>query len=151
MSLTGHGQHGLARNAIDERNVLSSRYVHSPYQRDTHSHLVGTTFTHWIADHNVLWRTPLTEDAVKTSIQYYSLLHSAQQGYLGWAYLFVGCLAIAAAGGRMLKGLTMGEGGEVLFDGGSLGALTMTRDRETLTSRSVAGGYHSQSSYGRIP
>lgn len=66
----------------------------------------------------------MTEDAINTSIQYYSLLHSAQTGYLGWAYLFVGGLAIAAAGGRMRKGLTTGQGGEVLFDGGSLGGLT---------------------------
>lgn len=84
----------------------------------------GTTFTHWIADHNVLWRSPLTTDALDQSITYYSLLSSAPAG-LGWVYVAVGIIAIASTGGRIVKGFS-GENGEVLFDGGSLSERSLT-------------------------
>jgi hypothetical protein len=79
----------------------------------------GTTFTHWIADHNVLWRTPITEEALLTSISYYSLLSSAPHG-LGWAYIVVGMVALLSTAGRAFKVLGTGRG-EVVFDGGSVG------------------------------
>ena len=82
------------------------------------SSLSGTTFTHWIADHNVLWRSPLTKDALEQSIYYYSLLSNAPTG-LGWVYIAAGVLALASAGGRMMKDWK-GRHGEVIFDGGSL-------------------------------
>ncbi|RSH94342.1 hypothetical protein EHS25_004145 [Saitozyma podzolica] len=62
--------------------------------------LLGTTFTHWIADHNVLWRTPLTSEALESSIKYYSILSNSPTG-LGWVYI---------AGNR----------GEIVFDGASV-------------------------------
>ncbi|KAK8861293.1 hypothetical protein IAR55_002112 [Kwoniella newhampshirensis] len=80
--------------------------------------LLGTTFTHWIADHNVLWRNPVTSDALATSVRYYSYLSSAPRG-LGWVYCSIGLVAILSVCGRGIKGYK-GNGGEVLFDGGSL-------------------------------
>ncbi|WVW79678.1 hypothetical protein I302_101647 [Kwoniella bestiolae CBS 10118] len=80
--------------------------------------LLGTTFTHWIADHNVLWRSPVTPDALNTSINYYSFLSNAPNG-MGWVYIAVGLVALISAGGRAVKGY-QGQGGEVLFDGGSI-------------------------------
>ncbi|ODN76962.1 hypothetical protein L202_05526 [Cryptococcus amylolentus CBS 6039] len=82
------------------------------------SFLLGTTFTHWIADHNVLWKTPVTEEAIHKSITYYSLLSSSSRG-LGWAYILVGIILVLSIGGRSYKGYHR-KGGEVLFDGGSL-------------------------------
>ncbi|KAK6906882.1 hypothetical protein I203_100869 [Kwoniella mangroviensis CBS 8507] len=80
--------------------------------------LLGTTFTHWIADHNVLWRSPVTPDALVTSIKYYSYISNAPNG-MGWFYIAVGIVALLSAGGRAVKGY-QGQGGEVLFDGGSI-------------------------------
>ncbi|WWC59909.1 uncharacterized protein I303_102471 [Kwoniella dejecticola CBS 10117] len=80
--------------------------------------LLGTTFTHWIADHNVLWRSPVTPDALVTSIKYYSYLSNAPNG-MGWVYIAVGLVALLSASGRAVKGYR-GQGGEVLFDGGSI-------------------------------
>ncbi|WWC87579.1 uncharacterized protein L201_002469 [Kwoniella dendrophila CBS 6074] len=80
--------------------------------------LLGTTFTHWIADHNVLWRSPVTPDALVTSIKYYSYLSDAPEG-LGWVYIAIGIVALLSTGGRAVKGYR-GQGGEVLFDGGSI-------------------------------
>ncbi|TXT10998.1 hypothetical protein VHUM_01749 [Vanrija humicola] len=80
--------------------------------------LLGTTFTHWIADHNVLWRSPVTPAALEQSIRYYSLLGHGPDG-LGWVYIAVGVAALVAAGGKLVSGWR-GKGGEVLFDGASL-------------------------------
>jgi hypothetical protein len=80
---------------------------------------VGTTFTHWIADHNVLWRTPLTSEALESSIKYYSILSNSPTG-LGWVYIAVGGVAMASATGRLIKGLR-GNRGEIVFDGASVG------------------------------
>jgi hypothetical protein len=85
----------------------------------------GTTFTHWIADHNTLWRSPLTAEALVTSIRYYSVLNAAPNG-IGWAYVLMGVIALASAGGSLVKGYK-GRGGEVLFDGGSVGELAFMR------------------------
>ncbi|GMK54398.1 hypothetical protein CspeluHIS016_0109840 [Cutaneotrichosporon spelunceum] len=80
--------------------------------------LLGTTFTHWIADHNVLWRSPLTPAALETSIRYYALVGSGVSA-LGWVYLGVGAASILAAATRLVTGWR-GQSGEVLFDGASL-------------------------------
>ncbi|RXK35668.1 hypothetical protein M231_07041 [Tremella mesenterica] len=90
--------------------------------------LLGTTFTHWIADHNVLWRFPLTSEAILESITYYSLL-SAAPPWMGWVYVGVGASALLSSGGRGVKGWR-GMNGEMLFDGGSvvlLAAITYTQ------------------------
>ncbi|WVN90363.1 uncharacterized protein L203_105599 [Cryptococcus depauperatus CBS 7841] len=67
------------------------------------SFLLGTTFSHWIADHNVLWKTPITKEAINQSIEYYSLLDSAPVG-MGWAYIVVGSVLLLSIGGRSVKG-----------------------------------------------
>lgn len=95
---------------------LSPYLVYCPANLYTHP---GTTFTHWIADHNVLWKSPVTTEAINHSIEYYSLLSSAPSG-LGWVYIAVGLLLMLSTGGRSIKGYR-GTSGEVLFDGGSLG------------------------------
>jgi hypothetical protein len=79
----------------------------------------GTTFTHWIVDHNVLWTSPTTVEALERSIKYYSFLADAPDG-MGWAYIAVGVAAIVSAGGQLTKVLNGGQS-EVLFDGGSVG------------------------------
>lgn len=83
---------------------------------------LGTTFSHWIADHDVLWRSPLTTQAVANSVAYYSFLSSATPG-LGWVYIAVCLLGVGSAVGRTFKG-ARGTRGEVLFDGGSMGKWT---------------------------
>lgn len=69
----------------------------------------------------MLWRSPLTSEALQNSISYYSLLSSATPG-LGYVYIAVGLLGVVSAAGRTIKG-ARGNQGEVLFDGGSLGKL----------------------------
>ena len=80
---------------------------------------VGTTFTHWVVDHNVLWASPTTPKALEMAIAYYSLLASAPEG-MGWAYIVLGVSAVLAAASRLTQGMRQGES-EVLFDGGSVG------------------------------
>lgn len=79
----------------------------------------GTTFTHWVVDHNVLWANPTTPKALDRAITYYALLASAPDG-MGWAYIALGVSAILSAASRLSKGMRGGES-EVLFDGGSVG------------------------------
>ncbi|KLT39371.1 hypothetical protein CC85DRAFT_288626 [Cutaneotrichosporon oleaginosum] len=80
--------------------------------------LLGTTFTHWIADHNVLWRSPLTPAALEQSIRYYALVGSGAPA-LGWVYLGIGLASSLAALTKLVTGWR-GQSGEVLFDGASL-------------------------------
>lgn len=77
----------------------------------------GTTFTHWIADHNVLWSSPLTPAALEQSIRYYGMLAGGTAA-LGWVYLGVLLVAFIAAAGKLCS--DWGKGGEVLFDGASV-------------------------------
>ncbi|BEI80130.1 hypothetical protein CcaverHIS002_0106590 [Cutaneotrichosporon cavernicola] len=84
--------------------------------------LLGTTFTHWIADHNVLWRSPLTPAALEQSIRYYALVGSGAP-VLGWVYLGVGLASSLAALTKLVTGWR-GQSGEVLFDGASLLLIT---------------------------
>lgn len=79
----------------------------------------GTTFTCWVADHNVLWRSPLTVDAVENSLRFYSLVADAP-GWLGWAYSFVMLVAVLSVGGRLFKGFRE-DRGEIVFDGANTG------------------------------
>lgn len=78
----------------------------------------GTTFTHWIADHNVLWRSPLTSEALAESIRYYALVGAGPPA-LAYVYVAVGVAALVASGWKLHSGWR-GKGGEVLFDGASL-------------------------------
>ncbi|WVR04108.1 hypothetical protein IAU60_001107 [Kwoniella sp. DSM 27419] len=124
--------------------------------------LLGTTFTHWIADHNILWRAPVTADAIGSSIRYYSLLGNAPHA-MAWLYAVVGFVALLSTGGRAVKGYR-GQGGEVLFDGGSIaialfpatlpaslpshptypGLATAVRDLATNNVMTAAGRYYSK-------
>lgn len=79
----------------------------------------GTTFACWVADHNVLWRSPLTADAVENSLRFYSLVADAP-GWLGWAYSSVTVVAVLSVGGRLFKGLRE-DRGEIVFDGANTG------------------------------
>lgn len=99
--------------------------------------LLGTTFTHWIADHNVLWRTPLTAEAVDVSIAYYSIV-SEGPSWLSGVYLSVVAVALLSSGGRLWK-VWQGQQGEMLFDGASvvlLLSLVYTQIAEVLPSES---------------
>lgn len=92
---------------------LTPRWVNSL----SASRITGTTFTHWIADHNVLWSSPLTPAALEQSIRYYGMLAGGTAA-LGWVYLGVLLVAFIAAAGKLCS--DWGKGGEVLFDGASV-------------------------------
>jgi hypothetical protein len=66
----------------------------------------------------VLWRSPLTPEALAESIQYYALVGAGPPS-LAYVYISVGVAALVASGWKLHSGWR-GKGGEVLFDGASL-------------------------------
>jgi len=90
---------------------------------DVKFHDIGATFTHWIADHNTLWKYPVTDEAVSVAISYYTLLGSGPDS-LWWIWMGVAALAMLGTGWRIARGFKnvagRGSGGGYLFDGGSL-------------------------------
>lgn len=134
---------GLAYHRYNMQHLLHARWVGSANnslgtRADTLPHIAcdplppplsprpppGSTFTHWIADHNTLWRSPVTPLAVTTALEYYSLLGRAP-GALYWAWMGVAAVCGGGSGWRVLRGMSgmggSGAGGGFLFDGGSLG------------------------------
>ncbi len=103
---------------------LGARGLDAPGRLTTITHarirtlMAGTTFTHWIADHNVLWNSPVTSEALAESIRYYALLGTGPQ-FLAYIYVGIGVAALIAAGWKLHSGWR-GKGGEVLWDGASL-------------------------------
>ena len=95
----------------------------------------------------MLWRSPLTSEALQNSISYYSLLSSATPG-LGYVYIAVGLLGVFSAAGRTIKG-ARGNQGEVLFDGGSLG--TLSNAEQAQADASPACGHRLQPDQRSLP
>ncbi|KAJ7285926.1 Shr3 amino acid permease chaperone [Mycena rebaudengoi] len=79
------------------------------------SFLLGSLFTHWIADSLTLWKSPVTDEHLWTAALYYSILAK------GPPIIFYFLSAIVALGGAtILWSLGDGEAGNLMFDGGSI-------------------------------
>ncbi|CAG7846578.1 SubName: Full=Uncharacterized protein {ECO:0000313/EMBL:CCA69817.1} [Serendipita indica DSM 11827] len=79
------------------------------------SFLLGCLMTHWIADSQTLWKSPLTDAHLYTSAAYYSLLAKMS---LGMAATLVSVVTIGFMA-LMLSALD-GEAGNLMFDGASI-------------------------------
>ncbi|KAF9457180.1 Shr3 amino acid permease chaperone [Collybia nuda] len=79
------------------------------------SFLLGSLFTHWIADSLTLWKSPVTDEHLWTAASYYSILAKGPPEIL---YFLT---AIVLIGGiTILWSLRDGEAGNIMFDGGSI-------------------------------
>ncbi|KAJ9112202.1 hypothetical protein QFC20_002383 [Naganishia adeliensis] len=92
--------------------------------------LAGSTFVHWIADHNTVWRNPTTDEAARTAITYYEILAGSSSpaargdsAMLENLWLVIGLVAIVLCGSRAANGM-LGireddneSNGGYLFDG----------------------------------
>ncbi|KAG9004858.1 hypothetical protein FRB94_002026 [Tulasnella sp. JGI-2019a] len=79
------------------------------------SFLLGILFTHWIADSLTLWKSPLTDEHLRTAAIYYESLASLP-GSMQW---FLFAVAITA-GSSLCASLWDGEAGNLMFDGASI-------------------------------
>jgi len=79
------------------------------------SFLLGSLFTHWIADSLTLWKSPVTDEHLWIAANYYSILAKGppEIGYFITLIVFIGALNI-------LWSLRDGEAGNIMFDGGSI-------------------------------
>lgn len=97
---------------------------------------LGSTFVHWIADHNTVWRNPTTDEAARIAIKYYNILAGStseaargDSALLGNVWLVVGSVATLLCGSRAVSamlGLREDDNesnGGYLFDGACTGAL----------------------------
>ncbi|EPQ58613.1 hypothetical protein GLOTRDRAFT_127110 [Gloeophyllum trabeum ATCC 11539] len=80
------------------------------------SFLLGTLFTHWIADSLTLWKSPeISDEHLWTAAAYYSILARMPE------YLLYFLTATACLGGiTILWSLGDGQAGNLMFDGGSI-------------------------------
>jgi len=79
------------------------------------SFLLGALFTHWIADHLTLWKTPVTDEHLWTAASYYSILAKVPDGCL-----YVLAAIAAVGGGTMVWSLNDLRAENIMFDGGSI-------------------------------
>ncbi|KII88988.1 hypothetical protein PLICRDRAFT_109150 [Plicaturopsis crispa FD-325 SS-3] len=79
------------------------------------SFLLGSLFTHWIADSLTLWKSPVTDEHLWTAATYYSILAKSPVEIV---YLLGAVVALGAA--TILWSLRDGEAGNLMFDGGSI-------------------------------
>ncbi|KAG6854326.1 hypothetical protein C0991_008221 [Blastosporella zonata] len=79
------------------------------------SFLLGSLFTHWIADSLTLWKSPVTDEHLWTAATYYSILAKGPPAALWFlaSVVVTGCVTI-------LWSLGDGEAGNIMFDGGSI-------------------------------
>ncbi|KIK59742.1 hypothetical protein GYMLUDRAFT_44178 [Collybiopsis luxurians FD-317 M1] len=79
------------------------------------SFLLGSLFTHWIADSLTLWKSPTTDQNIWTAATYYSIIANgpAQIQYAVAAIVLLGVTTI-------LWSLRDGRAGNLMFDGGSI-------------------------------
>ncbi|KAH0826994.1 Shr3 amino acid permease chaperone [Lanmaoa asiatica] len=79
------------------------------------SFLLGSLFTHWIADSLTLWKSPVTDEHLWTAALYYSILTK------GPVQVFYVLSAIVILGGSTIFwSFRDGEAGNLMFDGGSI-------------------------------
>jgi len=79
------------------------------------SFLLGSLFTHWIADSLTLWKSPVTDEHLWTAALYYSSLAKATPLIL---YFLAAVVAIGAV--TILWSFGDGQAGNLMFDGGSI-------------------------------
>jgi len=79
------------------------------------SFLLGSLFTHWIADSLTLWKSPVTDEHLWTAASYYSILAKSPPEI---RYFLSGIVGLGAA--TILWSLRDGEAGNIMFDGGSI-------------------------------
>ncbi|KAF7304781.1 hypothetical protein MKEN_01192200 [Mycena kentingensis (nom. inval.)] len=79
------------------------------------SFLLGTLFTHWIADSLTLWKAPITDEHLWTAASYYASLSKATP-FLG--YFLVSVVATGAV--AILWSFGDGQASNLMFDGGSV-------------------------------
>jgi hypothetical protein len=97
-------------------------------------HLAGSTFVHWIADHNTVWRNPTTDEAARIALKYYQILAGStsdaargDSAMLETIWLVVGSVATLLCGSRAVSamlGLREDDNesnGGYLFDGACTG------------------------------
>ncbi|KAG6832367.1 hypothetical protein H0H92_002635 [Tricholoma furcatifolium] len=79
------------------------------------SFLLGSLFTHWIADSLTLWKSPVTDEHLWTAATYYSILAKGPPQALWFlaSIVITGCITI-------LWSLRDGRAGNIMFDGGSI-------------------------------
>ncbi|KAI6162536.1 hypothetical protein EDD17DRAFT_552682 [Pisolithus thermaeus] len=80
------------------------------------SFLLGSLFTHWIADSLTLWKSPVTDEHLWTAALYYSILTKAPI-----ELLYVLFAIVALGGTTIFWSFRDGEAGNLMFDGGSIG------------------------------
>ncbi|CAA7271750.1 unnamed protein product [Cyclocybe aegerita] len=79
------------------------------------SFLLGSLFTHWIADSLTLWKSPVTDEHLWTAASYYSIL---AKGPIEALYFLA---AVVIFGGTtILWSLNDWRAGNIMFDGGSI-------------------------------
>ncbi|KAI6005466.1 Shr3 amino acid permease chaperone [Pisolithus albus] len=81
----------------------------------TTSFLLGSLFTHWIADSLTLWKSPVTDEHLWTAALYYSILTKAPI-----ELLYVLFAIVALGGTTIFWSFREGEAGNLMFDGGSI-------------------------------
>lgn len=79
------------------------------------SFLLGSLFTHWIADSLTLWKSPVTDEHLWTAATYYSILANGPPE----ALYFLAAVVITGAI-TILWSLGDGQAGNIMFDGGSI-------------------------------
>jgi len=79
------------------------------------SFLLGTLFTHWIADSLTLWKSPVTDEHLWTAASYYAIL---AKGPPELQYFLAAVVVLGAA--TIFWSLGDGEAGNLMFDGGSI-------------------------------
>ncbi|KAF8831452.1 hypothetical protein HHX47_DHR1000439 [Lentinula edodes] len=87
------------------------------------SFLLGSLFTHWIADSLTLWKSPTNDQNLWTAATYYSIIANgpAQIQYAVAAVVLLGATTI-------LWSLRDGRAGNLMFDGGSISIFTVFKD-----------------------
>jgi len=79
------------------------------------SFLLGTLFTHWIADSLTLWKSPVTDEHLWIAASYYSIL---AKGPVEILYFLSAVVVLGAT--TILWSLRDGEAGNLMFDGASI-------------------------------
>ncbi|KAJ7740702.1 Shr3 amino acid permease chaperone [Mycena maculata] len=79
------------------------------------SFLLGSLFTHWIADSLTLWKSPVTDEHLWTAALYYSILTKGPP----FIFYFLGAIVTLGAA-TILWSLNDRAAGNLMFDGGSI-------------------------------
>jgi hypothetical protein len=78
-------------------------------------YILGTLFTHWIADSLTLWKSPVTDEHLWTAASYYSIL---AKGPVEILYFLSAVVVLGAT--TILWSLGDGKAGNLMFDSGSI-------------------------------